>query len=176
MRPFFSRKTVTQCNNGSSNKPAIQNAPFSTWRTYISLVQWMAERSSSHKPERNLIMKRSHKTAAGIAAALSLGIAVAAFAHPGPMGDGNGPHGNAAMRHGKMGAMQHGAMGHGAAGMGAGHSLMTPEERTALQGKMRNAKTPEERQKLAQATREEMQKRAKEKGITLEHRGDTHTH
>ena len=44
---------------------------------------------------------------------------------------------------------------------------MTPEERTALQEKMRNAATPEERQKLAEATRTEMQKRAQEKGITL---------
>lgn len=115
-------------------------------------------------------MKRSHKTAAGIVAALSLGVAAAAFAQPGPMGEGNGPHGKAGMQHGKMGGMQHGAMGHGSAGMGAGHSLMTPEER----------------QKLAQATREEMQKRAKEKGITLpQHRGpragatsesNTHTH
>jgi Spy/CpxP family protein refolding chaperone len=111
-------------------------------------------------------MKRSHKTAAGIVAALSLGVAVAAFAQPGPMGDGNGPHGKAGMQHGKMGGMQHGAMGQGAAGAGVGHSLMTPEERTALQEKMRNAKTPEERQKLAQATRDEMQKRAKEKGVT----------
>jgi len=103
-------------------------------------------------------VKRSHKAAAGIAAALSLGIAAAAFAQPGPMGDGNGPHHKAGMQHGKMG----------------GHSLMTPEERTALQEKMRNAKTPEERQKLAQATHEEMQKRAKEKGATTE--SDTHTH
>ncbi len=130
-------------------------------------------------------MKRSHNTAAAIIAALSLGVAAAAFAHPGPMGDSNGPQGKAGMQHGKMGGMQHGAMGHGAAGMDAGHSLMTPEERTALQEKMQNAKTPEERQKLAQAPREEMQKRAKEKGITLpQHRGpragatsesDTHT-
>jgi len=76
-----------------------------------------------------------------------------------------------------MADMGHGAMGHGAAGMGAGHSLMTPEERTALQEKMRNAKTPEERQKLAQATRDEMQKRAKEKGTTLpQHGGPAHTH
>ena len=102
-------------------------------------------------------MKRSHKTAAGIVAALSLGVAAAAFAQPGPMG-----------------GMQHGAMGHGAAGMGAGQSLMTPEERTALHEKMRNAQTPEERQKLAQATHEEMQKRAQEKGITLP--GHTHAH
>ena len=48
---------------------------------------------------------------------------------------------------------------------------MTPEERTAFGEKMRNAKTSEERQKLAEANRDEMQKRAKEKGITLpEHR------
>jgi hypothetical protein len=120
-------------------------------------------------------MKRSHKTAGGIVAALSLGVAVAAFAQPGSMGDGNGAHGKSGMQHSKMGGMQHRAMGHGAAGMGAGHSLMTPEERTALQEKMSNAKTPEERQKLAQATRQEMQKRAKEKGMTLP-QSDTHTH
>jgi hypothetical protein len=112
-------------------------------------------------------MKRSHKTAAAIAAALSLGVAAAAFAQPGTMGVGNHSHGKAGMQHGRMGGMQHGAMGHGSTGMGAAHSLMTPEERTALQQKMHDAKTPEERQKLAQATREEMQKRAKEKGITL---------
>lgn len=79
-------------------------------------------------------MKRAHKTAAGIVAALSLGIAGAAFAQAGPMGDGP---------HGKMGR----GMQHGAAGMGAGHSHMTPEERTALQEKMHNAGTPEERHK-----------------------------
>jgi hypothetical protein len=97
-------------------------------------------------------VKRSHKTATGIVAALSLGIAAAAFAQPGPMGGGKGPHGKAGMQHGKMSGMQ---------------QLMTPEERTALQEKMHKAKTPEERQKLAQATRDEMQKRAKEKGIAL---------
>jgi hypothetical protein len=49
---------------------------------------------------------------------------------------------------------------------------MTPEERTALREKMRNAATPEERQKIAEATRAEMQKRAQERGVTLpEHRG-----
>lgn len=106
-------------------------------------------------------MKRSHKAAAVIAAALSLGITSAAIAQP-----GNGSHHKAGMQHGKMGGMQHGEMG--------GHSLMTREERTALQEKMRNAKTPEERHELAQATREEMQKRAKEKGATAQ--SDTHTH
>jgi hypothetical protein len=68
--------------------------------------------------------------------------------------------------------MGHGPMSAGAAGHGAAQQLMTPDERTALMEKMRNAATPEERQKIAEATRTEMQKRAKEKGITLpEHRG-----
>ena len=65
-----------------------------------------------------------------------------------------------------------GAMGHGGTGQGAGHAGLTPEERTALQEKMHNAKTPEERQKIAAATRTEMQKRAQAKGATHpEHRG-----
>ena len=76
------------------------------------------------------------------------------------------------MQYGMKGAMGPGATGHASAGPSSGHALLTPEERTALREKMRNAKTPEERQKLAEATRTEMQKRAKEKGITLpEHRG-----
>jgi len=104
-------------------------------------------------------MKRSHIAAAGVAAALSLGVAAAVFAHPGQMGGGMGP----AMKAG----MGHGPMTGGPAGFAAGQQLMTPEERTALQEKMRSAKTPEERQKLAEANHAEMQKRAQEKGITL---------
>jgi hypothetical protein len=89
-------------------------------------------------------MKRSHKVAAGVVAALSLGVAAAVFAHPGQMGAGMGP----AMK----GGMGHGRMAGGPAGHAAGEQLMTPEERTALQ--------------------EKMHKRAKEKGVTLpEHRG-----
>jgi len=109
-------------------------------------------------------MKRSHEVAAGVLAALSLGVAAAVFAHPGQTGGGMGP----AMK----GGMGHGRMAGGPAGHAAGQQLMTPEERTALQEKMHSAKTPEERQKLAEATRAEMQKRAKEKGVTLPgHRG-----
>jgi hypothetical protein len=52
-------------------------------------------------------------------------------------------------------------------GPAAAQQLMTPEERTATMEKMRAAKTPEERQQIAAATRAEMQKRAAEKGITL---------
>ena len=117
-------------------------------------------------------MNKSHKVAVGIVAAAGLGLAVASvYADPQGMGAGKGPHAKGGMQYGMKGGMGPGA-GHGPAGQGAGHALMTPEERTALQEKMRNAKTPEERQKLAEATRTEMQKRAKEKGITLpEHRG-----
>lgn len=91
-----------------------------------------------------------------IAATLGLGLATAAFAHPGGMGGATGP--------GMMGGMGQGAMGPGAMG---GQQLMTPEERTALMDKMRNAKTPEERQKIAESNRAEMEKRAKERGVTL---------
>lgn len=134
-------------------------------------------------------MKQSHKFAAGIIVSLGLGVAVAgAYAQPGPMGGGMGPHMQGGMQHGAMAGMQHGAQGGaqhaiaggrghggmsgGAAGFGAGPELMTQEERSALIEKMRNAKTPEERQKIAEANHAEMQKRANEKGITLpEHRG-----
>ena len=125
-------------------------------------------------------MKQSHKFAVGIVASLGLGIAVAAYAQPGQMGGGMGPQMKGGMQHGAQGGMQHGAkggtghgpMGAGAAGHGTAQQLMTPEERTALQEKMRNAKTPEERQQIATATRAEMEKRAQEKGITLpEHHG-----
>ena len=48
-----------------------------------------------------------------------------------------------------------------------GYELMTPEERQAYMDKMRNAKTPEERTKLRDEHRAEMQKRAQDKGVTL---------
>jgi len=135
-------------------------------------------------------MNSTRKWIIGIGATFSLGLAAAAVsAHPGQMGGG--------MQHGMRGGEQHGmqgGMGHGMQhgrheGKGphgvrqgerspqAAQQLMTPEERTALQEKMRSAKTPEERQQIATATRTEMEKRAKEKGITLpEHRGPRGRH
>jgi hypothetical protein len=125
-------------------------------------------------------MKRSQKIATGIALSLSLGLASAVYAHPGQTGGGMGPGAQGGMQHGMKGGMEHGGMQHGMkggmqhgkqaaghAGPQAAHGLMTPEERTALREKMRNASTPEERQQIAAATRAEMQKRAQEKGITL---------
>jgi hypothetical protein len=104
-------------------------------------------------------MKFSRKIAIGAAAALGIAAGVV-IAHPGQMGGGMGKQGPmAGMQHGRMGGMGHGAVG--------GQQLLTPEERSAFQEKMRNAKTAEERQKLVEANRVEMQKRAKEKGIAL---------
>ena len=48
-----------------------------------------------------------------------------------------------------------------------GYQLMTPEERTAYQEKMRAATTWEERQKIRDEHRALMDQRAKEKGVTL---------
>lgn len=113
-------------------------------------------------------MKQSHKFAVGVIASLGLGIAAAAvYAQPGPMGGGMGPQMKGGMHHGMKGGMGPGAMNGGPTGPAAAQQLMTPEERTAMQEKMRNAKTPEERQQIAAATHTEMQKRAKDKGITL---------
>lgn len=119
-------------------------------------------------------MKQTYKFAAGLIAALGLGIAVtAANAHPGQMGTGMGPHMQGGMQHGAMaGGRGHGGMSRGAAGYGAGPEVLTQEERSAMIEKMHNAATPEERQKVIAENRAEMQKRAQEKGITLpEHRG-----
>jgi hypothetical protein len=126
------------------------------------------DQGNDFQPLEETTMKKSYKLAvAGVIASLGLGIGAAGvYAQPGPMGGGMA-HGKGGIQHAMKGGMGPGATGHGPAGQGAGHTLMTPEERTALQEKMRSAKTPEERQKLAEATRTEIQRRAKEKGITL---------
>ena len=119
-------------------------------------------------------MKTLNTVVTGIALSLTLGFATSASAHPGAMGGGMGSGMQGGQQHGMNGGMQKGmhggngpaAMQHGM-GQQAGQQLMTAEERTAHQEKMRNAKTPEERQQIAAATRTEMQKRAAEKGITL---------
>jgi len=104
-------------------------------------------------------MKKSRRIAQGaVAAALvsGFGLVAAAYAHPGAPSGMEETH-----------AMGPGMMHGGSGGPMAAQQLMTPEERQAFIEKMRNAKTPEERQKLAQANHAEIEKRAKEKGITL---------
>jgi hypothetical protein len=132
-----------------------------------------------------------------ITAAVALSLGIAAAVHASPMGNSMGHgaqqggqhqgmqgHGGQnrmeGMKQGRMQGMKHvethaghgKAQGHGQHGAQTGQLLITPEERTALREKMRNAKTPEERQQIALANRTEMEKRAAEKGSTLpEHRG-----
>ncbi len=123
---------------------------------------------------KGYIMKRTHKLILGIGTTVSLGIAaLAVSAHPGgPMGFGAGPGAASGPQPFSKGGMGPGAMMRGGMGPQAARQLMTPEERTALQEKMRSAKTPEERQQIVTATRTEMEKRANDKAITLpEHRG-----
>lgn len=48
-----------------------------------------------------------------------------------------------------------------------GRQLMTPDERREYHQKMRNLKTKEERQAFRQEHHQQMQARAKEKGVTL---------
>ncbi len=136
-------------------------------------------------------MKNLNKIATGIALAFTVGLAATAYAHQGE-GRGTGPGAQSGQHQGMQGGMmghgqmqgmghsmqggEHGKQSRGHDGTQAGQQLMTPEERTAMQEKMRSAKTPEERQQIATANRAEMQKRAQEKGITLpEHRG-SHGH
>lgn len=118
-------------------------------------------------------MKRNHKWIIGIVTSLGLGLAAAAAsAHPGQMGAGMGPGAQGGPHPFSKSDVDPGTMRHGGAGPQATRQLMTPEERTALQEKMRSAKTPEERHQIATATRTEMEKRARDKGIALpEHRG-----
>lgn len=112
--------------------------------------------------------------------ALVLGGAAALAQQGGPQaGKGNmegmqGMHEKMQGMHGQM-AGKHGGHGShgGAAGQDAASQLMTPQERDAMREKMKAAKTPEERQALAAGMRTEMEKRAKEKGITLP---DRHSH
>ena len=107
-------------------------------------------------------MKTVNKIAMSITAVMGLGLAMA-YAQPGPiggMGNGMGP----GMMHGQM--MQGQMMGQNS-NMKVMRELMTPTERLAMMDKMIDAKTVEERQKIMTANHAEMEKRAKEKGITL---------
>ena len=105
---------------------------------------------------KEMKMKTVNKIGISIAAALGLGFAVASVhAQQGPMGNGMGP-----------GMMQGQMMGQ-SANMKIMRELMTPAERLAMMDKMIDAKTVEERQAIMTANHAEMEKRAKEKGITL---------
>jgi len=106
-------------------------------------------------------MKKINKIAIGVVAALGLGLGIATVhAQQGSMGNGLGPD----MMRGQM--MQGQMMGQNT-NMKIMRELMTPAERLAMMDMMIDAKTVEERQAIMTTTHTEMEKRAKEKGITL---------
>lgn len=102
-------------------------------------------------------------------AVLGAALAMPVLAQPGP-GMGGGPGGqNAGQGMGPMGQ----GMRPGGRGMRfnqnniQGWSLMTPEERTAQQTKMRSVKTYDECKQIQAEHRVGMEARAREKGVTL---------
>ena len=110
---------------------------------------------------KELKMKTVKKIAIGVATVLSLSLAVGAvYAQQGPLGNGMG---QGMMR----GGMMHGQMSGHNSDMKVMRELMTPAERLAMMDKMIDAKTPEERQAVISANHSEMEKRAKDKGITF---------
>jgi translation initiation factor 2 gamma subunit (eIF-2gamma) len=111
---------------------------------------------------RKFKMKTVNKIAISVATVMGLGLAVA-YAQPGPMGGMGNGMGPGMMR----GQMMQGQMMGQNANMKIMRDLMTPAERLAMMDKMIDAKTVEERQAIMTATHTEMEKRAKEKGITL---------
>ena len=122
-------------------------------------------------------MNLTQKLLLGIGSTLTLGLAASsAWAQTGPAaGNTTQSAGQQGVQTGDGQRMNRGkgrpGAGRGEKGLRGGRALLTPEERTAFREKMRGAKTPEERQQIAMATRAEVEKRAKEKGITLPERG-----
>lgn len=101
-----------------------------------------------------------------LAAVLGGALALPVLAQPGPgMWGGMGMMGMG-MQNAGPGP---GHRGPGARGMGAGvgATLMSPEERTAMQTKMRAVKTYDECKLVQDEQHKSMQARAQEKGITL---------
>jgi hypothetical protein len=136
----------------------------------------LPDRIDTGEGKEQAVSKTWQKAVVAIAVVTGLGAAAQVLAHPGmgfgpgmagpgfgPGAGGPGGFGPGAMAGKGPGMMMRG----GFAGPAIGQQLMTPEESHAFVEKMRAAKTPEERQKLAEANRAEIEKRAKEKGITL---------
>ena len=131
-------------------------------------------------------MKRTQKFIINVGTAVSLALASLAVSAQstqalegkgGPQTQGEQHQRMQGGEHKGMHGDKHAGKRHGGEGRQAMRQLMTPEERTTFREKMRSAKTPEERQQIAAANRTELQKRAKEKGITLtEHQGSRGRH
>lgn len=120
-------------------------------------------------------MKAANIKTITLATLLAAALAIPVLAEAGPGmggGMGNGAGGGAGMQNAGQGNGMGQGM-HGGRGMRfnqnnmAGWSLMTPEERTAQQAKMRATGSLGECQALQAEHRSVMEARAKEKGMTL---------
>ena len=106
-------------------------------------------------------------------AVLGAALAAPVLAQPGPgMGGGPGMGAGPGMQNGGAAAGASAARGMGGGmranrGNGPGQALMTPEERTAMQAKMRAVKTYDECKLLQAEQHKTLEARAKEKGVTL---------
>ena len=107
-------------------------------------------------------MKTVNKIVISVATVMGLGLTIA-YAQPGSMGNMSNSMGPGMMG----GQMMQGQMMGQNTNMKIMRELITPAERLAMMDKMIDAKTVEERQAIMTATHTEMEKRAKEKGITL---------
>jgi len=106
---------------------------------------------------KEIKMKTVNKIVISIATVMGLGLTVA-YAQPGSMGN---------MGNGMSPGMMRGHMMEQNANMKIMRELMTPAERLAMMDKMMDAKTVEERQEIMTTTHTEIEKRAKDIGITL---------
>ncbi len=102
-------------------------------------------------------MKTVNKIVISVATVMGLGLTIA-YAQPGSMGS---------MGNGMSPGMMRGHMMEQNANMKIMRELMTPAERLAMMDKMMDAKTVEERQTIMTTTHTEIEKRAKDKGVTL---------
>ena len=103
---------------------------------------------------KEMKMKIVNKIVIGVIASLGIGLTVASIAQPGPMHSMGRMHGHAQMmdQNSNMKIMR---------------DLMTPAERLTMMDRMIDANTLEERQVIMTTHHTEIEKRAKEKGITL---------
>ena len=103
---------------------------------------------------KEMKMKTVNKIVIGVIASLGLGLTVASIAQPGPMHSMGRMHSHAQMmdQNSNMRIMR---------------DLMTPAERLTMMDRMIDANTLEERQVIMTTHHTEIEKRAKEKGITL---------
>jgi len=149
----------------------MQKAAFASSIRYIHALQFTPGTLRLQHPadEPESIMKTS-SLLKSITVATFLGAALSAVVLA-QMGPGPGAGRSMGAGPGQMSGPKSGMPGKGAAQMGQtntpGWSLMTPEERTATQSRMREVKTYEECVQVQDEHRTQMTTRAAEKGITL---------